>query len=171
MKEKIDKLISKVEAKKRKEALAEAKEDRESEEEFQKLLKYEKSKHNEKIELLDKILKWAADFSKSPRFKKIMKILDCYSDLIIFYSSWGHVDDYEEYKKGEEDPGRWARICIDKKGNLEYKWGYKWMGMQHFYLNKKNLEKIKYKFLKELWDHINSKKVLDDIESEIKRSA
>jgi len=168
MEQKIDKLISKIESKKRKEAQAVAKEDKESEEEFQKLLKHEKAKHNEKIELLNKITNWANEFSSSQRFKKIMKIMDCYNDLIIFYySKYGHIDDILiEYV------GRWARIVIHKNGKLEYKSGYKWMGFRVcFYLNKKNLEKIKYKFLKELWEHIDSGKIYDTIEDEIKENA
>lgn len=162
---KIDKLISKIESQRKAKALAEREENKKSKQKFQELLKLEKEKHQEKIELLNKILNWAYEFSKSSRFKKILKIIDD-DELEIYSSGWEHIQ-AEIPKKA---PGFWARLFIDKKGRLEYKSGYKWMGFRAcFYLNKESIGRIKYEYLCNVWHYIDSGIVYHGIEDEIKK--
>ncbi len=167
MESKIDELIKKIETERDRRILFEKKQNKKSKLEYLESVKFEKSKVSEKLELLDKILIWAREFSNTSRFNKILKIT--YGEAIIFYSRWGHLSDYSDV---DEDPGCWARVVIDKKGVLEYQSGYKWMGFRVcFYLNKENIEKIKYNFLKKLLDSLESGKVYDVIKGELKENA
>lgn len=164
MKNNIDSILSIIESKRKAQVLAELKKEKKFKQNYQEMLKFEKEKHNDKIELLNKILFWAKEFSKTEQFKRILKTINSDELDIYPYWCWEHIEK-GTHKKNE---GKWSRLVIDKKGRLEYKSGYKWTGYHVcFYLNEKNVGKIKYEYLRNVWNYIDRKTVYRGIEDEI----
>jgi len=64
------------------------------------------------------------------------------SEIKIFYGNWGHK--LPRYN----DNGCWSWVYLNKKGNLEYRAGYKWMPTgPSFPIDNKAIRKLTHNYL------------------------
>ena len=135
VKEAIDKLLDKIEANRKEISLEET----------------------EKERLFKNILKWADEFSKTERFKRILKAVRS-EEFLFFSSKWGNI----KYEIPEKDK-KISCMIITSKGKLIYKAFYK-EDIIKMDFNKKNLDNFKLDYITKLNDHIENEDYLRLIE-------
>ena len=139
----------------RKEAIARASEkyaaDRKKESEY---WNKETEKKEDKLEICKKIFSWREEFLKTKEGKKLYERSG--RNLWMFNSSkHGH--------QQEDVKGRWSRLYLVPKG-VSYWPGYKWMPQEsRKYETAEEMSKLRYDYLKDVWDEIEKGEVYEEI--------
>lgn len=123
----------------------------------------------EKIKMSKEIFKWANEFAESKEYKKIIQLAKTYfipslvdavgQGLRIYgIDGWGHTTEYKEH-------GLHSYLYVEPKGGFQYAPFYKWIGLEKFSLEKPEelAQKLSKAYIKDLHEHIESGKVIDDI--------
>ena len=154
----LEQLIDKHDKKKRVEERERDDEDKKFQQEAKEFWENDKKLAPEKQTLLDKIVSWRDEFTKTAAFRKLFRKNN---EIIIFYHSWGH----RVPRFG--GPGCWSRVCLEKTGELRYAAGYKWMGYNCQLGESQFTQKLSYDYLKAFASHIETEKVYETIASKL----
>src|SRR3989344_451871 len=133
----------------------------------QKAGRREHGLRSEKLKLAEQIFGWAAEFTQTRAYKRLLKIAKEYPhmrDYIeIHADGWGHEAKYTD------DNGCWSYISLYPNGSLAYEEGYKWMGVHNrlaFNSPKDLTDKLNHAYLTKLAAEIKSGKTYDWIKEQ-----
>jgi hypothetical protein len=128
------------------------------EEGLERAYRARRSKDQKKREKLFKeIVAWVAKFRNTIEYRKLIDQVsrgEKEGSIGLFRSGYGHCKD-------PDNNGCWSEILLHK-GKLEYRAGYKWMGVNAT-VGHDRLVDLELKYLRKLVEHLESGKVYDTI--------
>jgi hypothetical protein len=139
--------IGKLHAQKLAKKKKEKEEERKEREEEKRRREAEDKLLPKKRELLRKMLGWAKEFLKTDLSKQLFAKTN--EPITIFYANF-------------------SKVSLDKKGNLIFGQWCKYGGLGAHKITEKVMRKLTYNYLKEVYEAMESDKVLDTIARELK---